>query len=212
MPVRILYIEPNITLQESFKELVKQNKGLTCCIIDDMDLLDTELEKGIYTHLVLSSTVIKKIDKHPLDFVKIPILVLTKDEIDVKNNAISYTELPLSYPKLFSFLCEHPIISYDTLNKYAMGDEAFMTQMKGHIIDEFEINVSQLPQLFKNKDVNEIKSKAHKIASKFSLLEMEEAFHLSKEIDTKILDNPNEQIKNMQYLLVDIEIALTQLK
>ena len=213
MPVRILYIEPDTALQDSFLELVKQNKGLSYHIMDDVALLEIELKKEIYTHLILSTTVNKKTDIHSLDFVKIPTLILSKDKIDVNNNNnFSFTQLPLSYPKLFSFLCKTPIISYNTLNKYAMGDEDFMAQMKAHIIDEFEVNVAQMPQLLKDKDLNEIKSKAHKIASKFSLLEMDEAFYLAKEIDLKILDNPNKQVANMQHLLVDIEIALTQLK
>jgi len=213
MPVRILYIEPDTALQDSFLELVKQNKGLMYHIMDDVALLEIELKKEIHTYLILSTTVNKKTDIHSLDFVKIPTLILSKDKIDVNNNNnFSFTQLPLSYSKLFSFLCKTPIISYNTLNKYAMGDEAFMSQMKAHIIDEFEVNVAQMPQLLKDKDLNEIKSKAHKIASKFSLLEMDEAFYLAKEIDLKILDNPNKQVANMQHLLVDIEIALTQLK
>lgn len=212
MPVRILYIEPNVALQDSFKELVKQNPGLTFCVLNNIELLNSELEKEVYSHLILSASLINNTDESSLDFVKIPILILFKNKMDIEKDIFNYTQLPLSYSKLFSFLCKDPIISYNTLNKYAMGDEAFMTQMKSQIIIEFETNVAELPQLIKNKDVNEIKNRAHKIASKFSLLEMDEDFYLSKEIDTKILDNPNKQIYNMQQLLVDIEIALTQLK
>ena len=210
MPIKILFIEDNAISQENLKSLLSDNSGISYEIITNLSLLNDELSSNSFTHLISTS----KIGAEPLlnftEFITIPTLILTDNYIS--NSNYSFTKNPLTYAKLFAFLCEKSIISDNTLEKYAMGDQDFMVQMKGHIIEEFEQNISEMPQLIESKNLVEIKSKIHQLVSKFSLLEMESTYNLSKEIDLNILEQPEQQIANTQQLLVDLEIALTQLK
>ena len=208
MPIKILFIENDNTTQDSLKSLLQNNSGIQYTILNDFSSINEELKKN-YTHLI---SVFAINDISILDFkdlISIPTLIISKENLEA--NFFSSTKPPLSYDKLFGFLCEKIIISDNTLEKYAMGDPEFMTQMKGHIIEEFEENVNEMPQLIDSKNIEEIKSKVHQLVSKFSLLEMISTYDLSKEIDANILEQPEKQISNTKQLLLDIEIALSQL-
>ncbi len=212
MPVKVLFIENDSIQQASFKSILDKNLGIKHHIIDGFDSLESELKKDNYTHLISKFSINNNTINDYKHLIEIPTLIILENNIDISDTGFSYTKLPLSYSKLFAFLCEAPIISNNTLEKYAMGDQDFMNQMKGHIIEEFKANFEEIPKLLENKNLKEIKSKAHQMISKFSLLEMNNSYNLSKEIDLNIFDDPENQIQNMQQLLVDIEIALTQLK
>jgi len=209
MPIKVLFIENDKVAQDSLKSLLHNNSGIQFTISDDFSLLNEPLAND-YTHLI---SVLKINNSSIIDFknlISIPTLIISDENLE--DNAFSVTKSPLSYDKLFGFLCEKIIISDNTLEKYAMGDPEFMTQMKGHIIEEFEQNVNEMPVLIKNKNIEELKSKVHQLVSKFSLLEMVSTYDLSKEIDANILEQPEKQIENTKQLLLDVEIALAQLK
>lgn len=209
MPIKVLFIENDKVAQDSLKSLLHNNSGIQFTISDDFSLLNEALAND-YTHLI---SVLKINNSSIIDFknlISIPTLIISDENLE--DNAFSVTKSPLSYDKLFGFLCEKIIISDNTLEKYAMGDPEFMTQMKGHIIEEFEQNVNEMPVLIKNKNIEELKSKVHQLVSKFSLLEMVSTYDLSKEIDANILEQPEKQIENTKQLLLDVEIALAQLK
>ena len=212
MPVKVLFVEDNPLQQKSFKTILKKNLGIKHSIINDFDLLKSELEKNDYTHLISRYAINGKLINDFSEIITIPTLIIFTDKIEINETNYSLTKLPLSYSKLFSFLSETPIMSNETLEKYAMGDQEFINQIKELIKEEFKANIEIIPQLLENKNLKEIKSKVHQMVSKFSLLEMDNSYNLSKEIDLNILENPKKQIPNMQQLLVDIEIALTQLK
>lgn len=210
MPIKILLIEDDKTSQEYLKSLLPVNSGINYKIIDNFNLLHEELNSSSFSHIIS----IQKIGSETLsdftELITIPTLILT--DKDISNCKFSFTKNPLTYDKLFSFLCEKSIISDNTLEKYAMGDQDFMTQLKEHIIEEFELNIHEMPQHIKSKNLKEIKSLMHQLVSKFSLLEMATTYDLSREIDLNILEQPETQIANTQQVLVDVEIALTQLK
>ena len=212
MPVKVLFVEDNPLQQKSFKTILKKNLGIKHSIINDFDLLKSELEKNDYTHLISRYVINGKLINDFSEIITIPTLIIFTDKVEINETNYSLTKLPLSYSKLFSFLSETPIMSNETLEKYAMGDQEFINQIKELIKEEFKANIEIIPQLLENKNLKEIKSKVHQMVSKFSLLEMDNSYNLSKEIDLNILENPKKQIPNMQQLLVDIEIALTQLK
>jgi HPt (histidine-containing phosphotransfer) domain-containing protein len=204
MPIKILFIENDKTTQDSLKSLLQNISEFQYAFLDNFSLLNEKLLNN-YTHLV-STLEINTIN----DEISIPVLIVSKENLETKS--FSSTKPPLTYPKLFAFLCEQSIISDNTLEKYAMGDPDFMNQMKGHIVEEFEQNIAEMPQLINSKNIEEIKSKVHQLVSKFSLLEMVPTYELSKEIDANILEQPEKQISNTKQLLLDIEIALSQLK
>ena len=209
MPIKVLFIENNKDTQDFLKSSLLNNSGIQFTILDDFSLLNEEL-KNNYTHLISVPEInnVSIIDFKNL--ISIPTLIISSENLE--DNSFNTTKPPLSYDKLFAFLAEKIIISDNTLEKYAMGDPEFMTQMKGHIIEEFEENVNEMPQLIDSKNIEEIKSKVHQLVSKFSLLEMVSTYDLSKEIDANILEQPEKQISNTKQLLLDIEIALSQLK
>lgn len=210
MPIKILFIEDNETSQESIKSLLLTNSGVNYKIIANFNELREELCSNLYTHLISVNNISSKNLLDFKEFITVPTLILSDNDILESN--YSFTKKPLTYAKLFAFLCEKSIISDNTLEKYAMGDIEFMTQMKGHIIEEFEQNMNEMPELLKSKNIVEIKSKVHQLVSKFSLLEMSATYDLSKEIDLNIIEQPELQIANTQQILVDLEIALNQLK
>lgn len=209
MPIKILFIENDKTAQDSLKSLLQNNSGIQYTVLQDFSLINEELTNN-YTHLISASKINNSSIGDFKDLISIPTLIVS-DEV-FEDKSFSCTKLPLSYDKLFAFLCEKIIISDNTLEKYAMGDPDFMTQMKGHIIEEFEQNVAEMPILIEHKNIEELKSKVHQLVSKFSLLEMLPTYDLSKEIDANILEQPELQLENTKHLLLDIEIALTQLK
>ena len=214
MPIKVLFITNNKSLKNSILEILKNNLGIKHLVIDDFELLNSEIKDNSYTHVISCNKINNTFLKNYLSGITIPILALINDTDTetIENTLFKTTKLPLTYSTLFSFLCETPILAYGTLESYALDDPEFITQVKGLIIEEFENNFKEIPQLIKNNNLTEIKSKTHQMVSKFALLEMNNSFELSKEIDLNILDEPEKQLQNMAYLLVDIEIALTQLK
>jgi hypothetical protein len=210
MPIKVLFVEDDKLAQDSLKSMLQHNLGIQYSIIDDFSKINTELSNSNYTHLIAKTVVNNSSILDLEEFILIPTLVIGSG--NYSNTTFNSTQPPLTYDKLFAFLCEKTIISNNTLEKYAMGDLDFMTQMKGHIIEEFELNVNELPELIKSNNLPEIKSKIHQLVSKFSLLEMINTYDLSREIDSNILEQPELQIANTHQLLVDMEIALTQLK
>jgi len=214
MPIKVLFITNNESLKSSIHEILKKNLGIKYLIINDFELLNPEIKDNNYTHVISCNKINNTFLKNYLSGITIPILALIDDADTetIENTPFKTTKLPLTYSILFSFLCETPILAYGTLESYALDDPEFITQVKGLIIEEFESNFKEIPQLIKNNNLTEIKSKTHQMVSKFALLEMNNSFELSKEIDLNILDEPKKQLQNMAYLLVDIEVALTQLK
>ena len=214
MPIKVLFITNNESLKSSIHEILKKNLGIKYLIINNFELLNSEIKDNNYSHVISSNKINNTFLKNYLSGITVPILALINDADTetIENTLFKTTKLPLTYSTLFSFLCETPILAYGTLESYALDDPEFITQVKGLIIEEFENNFKEIPQLIKNNNLTEIKSKTHQMVSKFALLEMNNSFELSKEIDLNILDEPEKQLQNMAYLLVDIEIALTQLK
>ncbi|NOR26952.1 MAG: hypothetical protein GQ540_00310 [Lutibacter sp.] len=214
MPIKVLFITNNESLKSSIHEILKKNLGIKYLIINDLELLNPEIKDNNYSHVISSNKINNTFLKNYLSGITVPILALINDADTetIENTLFKTTKLPLTYSTLFSFLCETPILAYGTLESYALDDPEFITQVKGLIVEEFENNFKEIPQLIKNNNLTEIKSKTHQMVSKFALLEMNNSFELSKEIDLNILDEPEKQLQNMAYLLVDIEIALTQLK
>ena len=211
MPIKILFIEDSITSQESINSLLHINSGINYKIIDSFNLLNTEINSN-YTHLVSCYSINNQTINDFIDIIEIPTLVVTENDIKFNSSKFNLTKYPLSYFKLFSFLCEKQLVFDDTLEKYAMGDQDFMSQLKAHIVEEFELNIHKMPQYIKSQNLKEIKNLMHQLVSKFSLLEMDSTYDLSREIDLNILEQPEIQIANTQQVLVDVEIALTQLK
>jgi len=66
--------------------------------------------------------------------------------------------------------------------------------------------------LIENKNVSELKSRAHQLSSKFAMLDLPLSALLCKEIDVNILNDADKQLENMKLLLVDLEIALVHLQ
>jgi len=212
MPIKVLFITNNESLKSSIHEVLKNNLGIKYLIIDNFELLTSEIKDNNYTHVISCNKINDALLKNYSNGITVPILALINETETAENSTFKTAKLPLTYTTLFSFLSKTPILAYGTLESYAMNDPEFITQVKGLIIEEFEANFKEMPQLIINKDLTEIKSKTHQMVSKFALLEMNDSFELSKEIDLNILDEPEKQLQNMAYLLVDIEIALTQLK
>ena len=214
MPIKVLFITNNESLKSSIHEILKKNLGIKYLIINNFELLNSEIKDNNYSHVISSNKINNTFLKNYLSGITVPILALINDADTetIENTLFKTTKLPLTYSTLFSFLCETPILAYGTLESYALDDPEFITQVKGLIVEEFENNFKEIPQLIKKNNLTEIKSKTHQMVSKFALLEMNNSFELSKEIDLNILDEPEKQLQNMAYLLVDIEIALTQLK
>ncbi len=212
MPIKVLFIDDDSSQQNVIKNILSENLGVKYHIIDSFELLETELATNNYTHIVTHQKIKSTFLKDYSSIITIPVLILVNENFNLNETSAQVSQLPLNYSNLFSFLCATPILAFETLEKYAMGDPDFINQVKELIIEEFEDNVKEMPQLIENKDLKEIKSKTHQMVSKFSLLEMNDTFELSKEIDLNILDDPEKQLLNVKDLLIDVEIALTQLK
>lgn len=210
MPINILFIESECLNQDFIKSILKQKVGINYDIINDFDLLQEELNINDYTHLIAPLILDDKLIVDYLKFIKIPLLVVTNHEIT--NFSLNYTKPPLAFSKLFDFLCEKSVISYETLDKYANGNEVFLNKLKEAIVVDFKLNRKELPLLIESNSLVPIQNNVHKLISKFAFLNMMNSYHLSLEIDKKIIEEPEKQLDNLNQLLVDIEIALIQLK
>jgi len=210
MPIKVLFIDDNDS-QNQIKSILNKNVGIQYHTIYDFNEICNELNDSDYTHIISCYSIKNTCIIDYIDCITIPTLVVSEYKKDISNSPLNSTNSPLSYSKLISFLSETPVISTNTLLKYALGDEIFVDKMKGLIIKEFSENLRKIPELIKSKNLLEIQNRVHKIISKFVLIEMNESAEISKEIDSNIIDDPEKQISNMQNLLVDIEIALKQL-
>ena len=210
MPINILFIESENLNKDSFKSILEEKVGINYDVIEDFDLLEEELNINDYTHLIAPFILNDKLIVDYLKLIKIPLLVVTNH--DIANFSLNYTKPPLAFSKLFDFLCEKSVISYETLDKYANGNEVFLNKLKEAIVLEFKLNMKELPILTKTNNFINIQNNVHKLISKFAFLNMINSYNLSIEIDKKIMDEPEKQLDNLNQLLVDIEIALIQLK
>ena len=143
------------------------------------------------------------------ELIKLPVLVISETEIE--NSFYNVTSDPLTYDKVFAFICETSNFSINTLGKYALGEEDILIELKKHIGDEFQLNLVELPQLIKEKKLEDIKNKIHQISSKFTLLEMNNSYKISKEIESRIYEDSEKQLLNCQNLLLDIAIVVNQI-
>lgn len=212
MPVRILFIEENNLKQEAIILCLTQNMGIQYDIIADFKELDTALNANAYTHFVAQSVVKNESVLAFSDLFMLPLLVMNDAELDLSGTSYASTKSPLTYSALFSFLVESTPVSYASMEEYAMDDEEFFEQLKGLMVDEFKLNFEEIPTLIENKNVTELKSRAHQLSSKFSMLDLPLSALLCKEIDVNILNDAEKQLENMKLLLVDLEIALAHLQ
>jgi HPt (histidine-containing phosphotransfer) domain-containing protein len=212
MPIKILFIEENGTKQEVIKLCLSQNSGIQYDIIADFNELDTALNSNAYTHLVAQSIVKNESVLAFVDAIELRLLVVNDAGLDLSGTSCASTKSPLTYTALFAFLVESTPVSYASMEEYAMDDEEFFEQLKGLMVDEFQNNFEEIPALIENKNVSELKSRAHQLSSKFAMLDLPLSALLCKEIDVNILNDADKQLENMKLLLVDLEIALVHLQ
>lgn len=212
MPVKILFIEENDQKKEAFKLFLAQNKGIEYDIIADFRQLDAALNATTYTHLVAQSGVKNESILALGDLIKLPLLLVNDADLDLSDTSYASTKSPLSYATLFAFLVESTPISYASMEDYAMDDEEFFEQLKELMVDEFKQNFEEIPALIENKNLSEIKSRAHQLSSKFAMLDLPLSALLCKEVDVNILNDPENQLENMKLLLFDLEIVLVHLQ
>ncbi|MDT8416272.1 MAG: hypothetical protein RQ864_00560 [Lutibacter sp.] len=212
MPVKILFIEENGTKQEALKLCLTQDTGIQYNIIADFRELDAALNSGTYTHLVVQSVVNNESVLAFGDFMKLPLLVVNDAGLDLSGTSYASTKSPLTYSALFDFLVESTPVSYASMEEYAMDDQEFFDQLKGLMVDEFKLNFEEIPALIENKNLAELKSRAHQLGSKFAMLDLPLSALLCKEVDVNILNDAEPQLQNMKLLMVDLEIALAQLQ
>jgi hypothetical protein len=212
MPVKILFIEENDLKQEALKLCLLQNAGIQYDIIADFRKLDAALKATTYTHLVAQSVVKNASVLSFTHLIQLPLLILNDSGLDLSETSCAIATSPLSYATLFDFLVQSTPISYASIEDYAMDDQEFFDQLKGLMVDEFKRNLEEIPALIENKNLSELKSRAHQLSSKFAMLDLPQSALLYKEVDVNILNDPENQIKNMKLLLVDLEIALAHLQ
>jgi len=212
MPLKLLFIEENEIKQEALKLVLNQNTGIQYDIITDFKELDAALIANGYTHLV-SQAVIKNESVQTFShLMNLPLLVINDANIDLGETSFTSTKSPLSYAELFAFLVQNTPISYSGIEEYAMGDEEFFNQLKELIVEEFSLNFKEIPALIETGNLSELKSRAHQMSSKFSMIDMPLSWQLCKDIDMNILEDTEKQIENTKCLLVDLEIALLHLQ
>ncbi|PKP14235.1 MAG: hypothetical protein CVU08_01165 [Bacteroidetes bacterium HGW-Bacteroidetes-3] len=212
MPIKILFIEENEAKQEVIKLCLQQNLGIQYDIIADFKEIDATLNAKAYTHLVAQAVVKNESVLAFADATKLPLLIINDAELDLSEISYEIVKSPLNYAELFDFLVKSTPISYATMEEYAMDDEEFFVKLKGLMVDEFKNNLEEIPALIANNNLSELKSRAHQMSSKFAMLDLPLSALLCKEIDVNILNDAEQQLKNMQILLVDVEIALAQLQ
>jgi hypothetical protein len=212
MPIKILFIEENEIKQEALKLCVGHNKGIQFDIIPDFKALDSMLNTNDYTHLVAQSVIKNDSILAFSHLMNLPLLIINDAELDLGETSYTSTKSPLSYSELFAFLVKNTPISYSGIEEYAMDDEEFFKQLKELITEEFKINFEEIPTLIETHNLAEIKSRAHQMSSKFSMIDKPLSWKLCKDIDMHILEDAEKQIENTKCLLVDIEIALLHLQ
>lgn len=212
MPIKILFIEENDLKQEALKLCLRQNTGIYYDIIADFKELDAALNAGTYTHLVAQSVVKNESVLAFVEAIELPLLVVNDAGLDLSGTSYASTKSPLSYAALFDFLVESTPVSYASMEEYAMDDQEFFDQLKGLMVDEFQNNFEEIPTLIENKNLAELKSRAHQLSSKFAMLDLPLSAILCKEIDVNILNDAEKQLENLKLLLVDIEIVLAHLQ
>ncbi len=212
MPIKILFIEENGQKQEALKFCLQQNAFIQYGIIADFKELDAELNIGNYTHLVAQAVVKNESVLAFADTIRLPLLVLNDVGLDLSGTSYASAKSPLSYATLFGFLLESTPVSYVSMDEYAMDDQEFFDQLKGLMVDEFKHNFKEIPALIENKNLPELKSRAHQLSSKFAMLDLPMSAILCKEVDVNILHDAERQLENMKLLMVDLEIALAHLQ
>jgi HPt (histidine-containing phosphotransfer) domain-containing protein len=212
MPVKILFIEENDIKQEAIKLCLSQNTSIQFDVIPDFNGLDDALKSNTFTHLVTQSFIKNESVLAFRDLIKLPLLVVNDAELDLSGTSYTSTHSPLSYTELFSFLVKSTPISYAAIEEYAMDDEEFFEQLIGLMVGEFKHNFEEIPALIENKNLSELKSRAHQLSSKFAMLDLPPSALLCKEVDIHILNDAENQLENMKILLVDLAIALAHLQ
>lgn len=212
MPVKILFIEENDLKQEAIKLCLSENSGIQFNIINDFNKLDAALNLKSYTHLVAQSKVKNEAVLSFTHLIQLPLLIINDGELDLSETSYAVVNSPLNYSELFEFLVQSTPISYASIEDYAMDDEEFFEQIKALMVDEFKRNLEEIPALIETNNLSELKSRAHQLSSKFAMLDLPQSALLCKEVDVHILNDPENQIKNMKLLLVDLEIALAHLQ
>ena len=210
MPSNILIIENDVNLTQTYIEIFNSNLKIQYKIIDSFNSLKEQLNTNQFSHLIINRNVDKNWNIKYNELINIPILVISDEQ--EHNNSYFITNLPLTYQKVFAYLCETSGFSFKTLEGYALGEEDVLKELKKQINIEFESSFSELPQLIAEKKLDAIKSKVHQISSKFSLLEMNTAYEFSKIIDTTIYEDSENQLENCKNLLVDIAVVINQMK
>ncbi len=212
MPVKILFIEENAIKQEDLKLCLSENAGIQFDILNDFNALEAALSSESYTHLVAQSVIKNEVVLAFTHLIQLPLLIMNDTGLDLSEISYAITKSPLSYVTLFDFLVQSTPISYASIEDYAMDDEEFFEQIKALMVDEFKLNLEEIPALIETNNLSELKSMAHQMSSKFAMLDLPQSALLSKEIDVHILNDAEKQIKNMKILLVDLEIALAHLQ
>ncbi len=212
MPIKILFIEENEIKQEAIKLCLGHNKGIQFDIIPDFRALDAAINTNNYTHLVAQSVIKNESILAFSHLMNLPLMVINDAGKDLEETSYTSTKSPLNYSELFAFLVKNTPITYSGIEEYAMGDEEFFNQLKELITEEFKLNFEEIPTLIETNNLLEIKSRAHQMSSKFSMIDKPLSWQLCKDIDMHILEDTEKQIENTKCLLVDIEIALLNLQ
>jgi hypothetical protein len=211
MPINILFVESESLNQDSIEFILKDKAGIQYDIIKDFDLLQEEININEYTHLIAPFILDDKLLVDYLSVIKIPLLVVSNQLHNLTHFPLNYTKPPLIYSTLFDFICEKLVISYETLDNYANGNEVFLNKLKEAIVTEFKLNMKELPLFIESNNLVQIQNNVHKLISKFAFLNMMNSYHLALEVDKKIIEDTDQQLNHLNQLLVDIEIALIQL-
>jgi hypothetical protein len=212
MPIKLLFIEENEIKQEAIKLCLSENTGIQFDIIPDFNALDAAINVNGYTHLVAQSIGKNESVLRFGHLIKLPLLIVNDADIDLGETSYTSIKSPLSYAELFAFLVKSTPITYSGIEEYAMGDEEFFNQLKELIIEEFKLNFEEIPTLIESNNLAEIKSRAHQMSSKFSMIDKPLSWQLCKDIDMHILEDTEKQLENTKCLLVDIEISLLHLQ
>lgn len=210
MPSNILIIENDVNLIANYELILNSNLKIQHTIVNSFDNFTELLNTQKFTHLIVNSSVSNSWFAQFRNLIDIPTLVISNDLF--QHTPYKTSDIDLTYDKIISFISETSSFSFNTLNEYALGEEDILNELKKQIQEEFKENFDELPQLIIDKNLTEIKSKVHQISSKFSLLEMNDTYKISKEIDINILEDSENQLINCQNLLVDIAVVLDQVK
>lgn len=204
MPYHVLHISKN---SNPVLHEVYSNNVLTIpfevCI--DGDNVEETLSLKTFTHVIIEGSDID----NKIEF-NLPTLKITDG--NTKNKGIKTVNSPITFNKIFTFISNTSGFSTNTLNEYALGEDDIFNELISQILEEFKESYQNLPMLIETKNLTEIKSLVHQISSKFSLVEMEKAYLLAKEIDNNIFEQPEKQLKNCTNLLIDIAIVIDQIK